>query len=465
LYRFYIFLNSKTTAGENFTGHRYTGGLMAAEKMYYTMPDGTIKQVNPFTGTEVWTVPGRNALARLQAGTGKSEALETHTPEDYCDFCTGNMLKTPPEKERLIKSGDDYKVLQQVHAHELTATEPVFRRVANLFEIVTMDFWEKNYGYTISGPSLKWKDDYLSTRAGKEHVLAMIDAKLRAMDKTSKDINGLPETAKLSLANAFFAGGHELIIAGKHYAPDSKTTDGLFSVGSMTQEEHYQYMKFTIRAMQDIYEKNRYVRYISIFQNWLHAAGANIEHLHKQLVAVDEWGLSVEKEVTLLLQNENIYNEKVVNFSCYHNLVFAENDHAIALSDIGHRYPTLAVYSKSKNGRPYEHSDEEIRGFSDLVYACHLAAGSHTGSNEEWYYAPRDALAVMPWHILIKWRTHTHSGFEGGTRIYINPFPPHRIRDMVLTKLIDYRDKGLVGGFKLGDECPLKPNCLMYNRS
>ena len=23
------------------------------------MPDGTVKQINPFTGTEVWTVPGR----------------------------------------------------------------------------------------------------------------------------------------------------------------------------------------------------------------------------------------------------------------------------------------------------------------------------------------------------------------------------------------------------------------------
>ena len=24
-----------------------------------TMADGTIKQINPFSGTEVWTVPGR----------------------------------------------------------------------------------------------------------------------------------------------------------------------------------------------------------------------------------------------------------------------------------------------------------------------------------------------------------------------------------------------------------------------
>ncbi|WP_425595304.1 DUF4921 family protein, partial [Pseudophaeobacter arcticus] len=25
------------------------------------MPDGTVKQINPFTGNEVWAVPGRSA--------------------------------------------------------------------------------------------------------------------------------------------------------------------------------------------------------------------------------------------------------------------------------------------------------------------------------------------------------------------------------------------------------------------
>ncbi len=30
--------------------------------MYYTiMPDGTVKQLNPFTGTEVWAVAGRRS--------------------------------------------------------------------------------------------------------------------------------------------------------------------------------------------------------------------------------------------------------------------------------------------------------------------------------------------------------------------------------------------------------------------
>ena len=34
---------------------------MLYSNFYNTMPDGTIKQINPFTKTEVWSVPGRGS--------------------------------------------------------------------------------------------------------------------------------------------------------------------------------------------------------------------------------------------------------------------------------------------------------------------------------------------------------------------------------------------------------------------
>ena len=66
-------------------------------------------------------------------------------------------------------------------------------------------------------------------------------------------------------------------------------------------------------------------------------AGASPDHLPKQLVALDEWGVSVEREISLVRQNPNIYNELVVNFSGHSNFVIAENDYAVALAEIGHR--------------------------------------------------------------------------------------------------------------------------------
>ena len=84
----------------------------------------------------------------------------------------------------------------------------------------------------------------------------------------------------------------------------------------------------------------------------------------------------------------------------------------------------MEVFSKSYFSRPYEHSDEEIQGMSDLVHACHAASGAEISCNEEWYYTPVDAVYQMPWHVLIKWRVNTAAGFEGGTSIYINPIAP-----------------------------------------
>jgi galactose-1-phosphate uridylyltransferase len=232
----------------------------------------------------------------------------------------------------------------------------------------------------------------------------------------------------------------------------------------MSDDEHYWFMLFTIDALVDIYQHNPYIRYVTIFQNWLQPAGASLDHLHKQLVGLDEWGTSIQAEVDIAREYPNIYNEAIINFSVQNNLVFAENDHAIALAELGHRFPSLAIYSKSKNARPEEHTPEELKGFSDLVHACHAAMGSQIPCNEEWYYSPRDAVDVMPWHILIKWRTVNQAGFEGGTKIYINPLSPVALRDIVVPKLYELRHKGKIKNLRIATECVLKENPLLYCR-
>src|SRR5204862_4982448 len=142
---------------------------------------------------------------------------------------------------------------------------------------------------------------------------------------------------------AFFGGGHELIIAAPHFARDGHDARQLFSSGEMTREEHFQYFKFTIDAMSDIFASNRYIRYISIFQNWLSPAGASFDHLHKQLVGLDDWGASIRHQIEMIRQDRNIYNQNAANLAAMHNLIFAENEHAIAFAGIGHRHPTIEI--------------------------------------------------------------------------------------------------------------------------
>ena len=112
--------------------------------------------------------------------------------------------------------------------------------------------------------------------------------------------------------------------------------------------------------------------------------GASFDHLHKQLVAIDERGAANEMEIRVVRANPNIYNDEAVNFAAQRNLVFAENDHAIAFAGFGHRYPTVEVYSKSEHCEPWDHTPEELRGMSDMIHAIHAATGTAIPSNEEW---------------------------------------------------------------------------------
>jgi len=431
--------------------------------MYNKLPDGSIKQINPFTGTEVWYVPGRGFRPPNKHNNTTQELLKKHSPEDYCHFCEAEYLNTPPEKARLIKENGDWKKVEHTPASKLSNTTAEFRRIPNLFEIVSYDYWVKNYNYKMPEYIKKWRDTYLSEKEGRDHILRVLDLKLRRSNTKKADMDSLTEEQKLRMADAFFAGAHELIIGRRHYTDNAKFDNELCSAGELTQEEHFQYTKFTVETMQDILRANRYVRYISIFQNWLAPAGASFDHLHKQLVGLDEWGVSIEREISLIRKNKNLYNEFGINFSEQKNLVIAENDYAIAVAEIGHRFPTIAIYSKSVNIRPFEHTPDEIRGISDIVHACHSAMTSQITCNEEWYYSPIDSVSYMPWHILIKWRTNNPAGFEGNTKIYINPVAPEELRDTMVQRLFAARDNNLISkSIKIAEECVMRPNKLEY---
>ena len=429
---------------------------------YFKMPDGTIKQRNPFTGTEVWSVPGRGNKPISNVIPKSANEIDRSNEGKYCNFCCNNYLATPPEKARLVRENDEYVFYQGLTAEDVCASIAEFRRIPNLFEIVTFDYWAKNHSHKLDGETLTRKNEYLSTTKGIDHVVNVINFKLRASGHTKKQLKSISLEEKVKMADAFFGGGHELIVARHHYKPGAKYDVELYASGEMTPEEHYRYFQFTIEAMKDIIANNRYVRYISVFQNWLASAGASFDHLHKQLVAIDEWGVALERELVQYRNNRNCYNQLATNYHGYHNLVFAENNYAIAFAEIGRRYPTIAIYSKSERAMPQDHTPEELRGVSDIVHACHAAMGSQIPCNEEWYYSPVDATENIPWHILIHWRTSNPAGFEGGTRIYVNPVSPENLRDKMVPRLFELREQKKIEAFPIAHECPCKPNSLRY---
>ncbi|WP_099298907.1 DUF4921 family protein [Corynebacterium dentalis] len=432
-----------------------------------TLPDGTIKQVNPFTGMEVWTVPGR---ANRPLSVHTVEAKEITDRDSTCAFGNDRKWDTPPEKARLVLDEDEKpRILRGVKTSQLEDTNPLFRRVANLFEILTYEYWALNYGHTITAAAAKHKVDYLSEEEGQQHVEQILRVKMEAAGHSPEEIDELfSEERRMQTlqekSDSLFAGGHDVIIARDHYVPGATTTDQLASSGTLSWQDHRHFIAFTVDGMDQLYRSNRYARYVAVFQNWLAPAGASFDHLHKQLVAIDEHGLQNEVEIAQVRRNANMYNEWAVDYASRFNLVFAENDHAIAFAGFGHRFPTLEVFSKSATTEPWLMSDEERDGVADLVHACHIAAGPDVPCNEEWLHRPLDVDVPMPWRIVIKWRVSTMAGFEGGTKIYINTISPGNLKDRVLPALIEAREQGrLAPGIRLGDECKFAPNQLKYN--
>ena len=429
-----------------------------------TMADGTVKQVGPLTGTEVWTVPGRGnrplGLQRPEPRPIDETAHGTH-----CAFCERRYLETPPEKARVVRSGDEWETLMGLPAEKLFTTTAEFRCVPNLFEILSFDYWRANYGFELPESAARHQRAYLASPEGLEHVLRVAETKLRASGRGAGQVAAMTREQRLEAASGFFGGGHDVIIARRHFVDGAVDDTQLAGSGTLTPEEHEKFIAFTIDSVRRSYENNRYARYVTVFQNWLKPAGASFDHLHKQLVAIDERGVQHEVALARLRQDPNLFNEVGPNYAGYHNLIVAENDHAVAFAGFGHRYPTLEIYSCSEFSDPWEQTAEEVRGMSDLIHAMHAATGVDVACNEEWHYRPIDVALPMPWRVMLKWRVSTLAGFEGATKIYLNTISPVMLRDKVVERLLALREEGrLAPGLRIATEARCHPNPLHYSR-
>lgn len=405
------------------------------------LPDGTVKQVNPFSGTEVWTVPGRGNRP-LPSAMGEVRSLSEHEVRHRCAFCEGRYLETTPERTRWVGASE----FEGLTAQEVVAAPADFRRIPNLFEILSYDYWNLNHGYDGGRPAADREAHYLSTELGRDHVRQMVRTRLKAKGFESIELSDEIVRAE---SRGFFAGCHDVIVARRHYVDGAARTDQLASSGTLTPDEHAAFVEATIATARKLYDDNQHIAYVSVFQNWLAPAGASFEHLHKQLVGLDRLGRRMRRELAKLRNDPDRYHRLGPELAREHGLVIAENEHAIAFAGIGHRYPGIDVFTRA-TGVPWELDPAAIRGWSDLLHACHAATGTHVPCNEEWHHSPPASDAPpSPLRAVIKWRINNPAGFEGGTGIFVNTIDPWTVRDRVFGRLHELRATGVLGDVQL----------------
>ena len=144
------------------------------------LPDGTVKQISPLTGTVVWTIPGRAHRPFDRVSLDRRPVDPTATGR-LCAFCSDRCLETAPEKSRLVALPDGGStILTGVTPEHIADTVPEFRRLPNLFEILTVDYWRANHGYVFPPEIVERALAYTATAEGRAHVLAILRRRLGA---------------------------------------------------------------------------------------------------------------------------------------------------------------------------------------------------------------------------------------------------------------------------------------------
>lgn len=435
---------------------------MKRSKLVRIFRDGTVRHVNPLTGEEAWTVPGRDRRPGIPSPPAVgARSLAPREAEDLCNFCPARYRNTPPEKTRLVIRRGAYVERARLPASEVFREPAEFRRISNLFEIAAFSYWTERYGYTPPGDLLDWRDAYLADPEGYAHVRHVIGLKLRAEGRDEEAEGSLAPGTVRTLATPFFAGTHELIVARRHVREGARGPGDLCGPGDLERPAHARFLRFTVETARAIRSANPHVRYVYIFQNWRKPAGASFDHLHKQLVGTDRVGPALLRQVRRAAKGRRPYRS-FLQAAIQEGLVVARNAHAVVVADPGRPHPAVRIFSLCDAPAPHAMPPEALAGLSDAVHACHAAWERTVPSNEVWFYDPGDGWARLPLQVVIQWRMNTLAGFEAGSGIYVNPLAPHAVRDRVQARLFTLREAGWTAPLSIGEEARIEAQAMAY---
>lgn len=220
-------------------------------------------------------------------------------------------------------------------------------------------------------------------------------------------------------------GAHEVIIE----APDHAAT--LATIPERALED----VLWAYRdRMLDLKNDKRF-RYVLIFKNHGEAAGATVDHLHSQLIALPIVPRRVREEVD---NSWHYYDEKERCIFCdiirqemdTGERVVAENDHFITMTPYASRFPFEMWLLPKVHGSSYENNQSTMyaslaRMLKDALMRID-AVLDRPAYNFMIHTSPigEEINDHYHWHFEIIPKLTKVAGFEWGTGFYINPTPP-----------------------------------------
>ena len=91
----------------------------------------------------------------------------------------------------VIDDNGEPRILRGMKVSELDETVPLFRRVANLYEILTYNYWSVNYGHRMDATAARHMAEYLSERAGEDHIEQLLRKKLASAGRSAEEIDAM----------------------------------------------------------------------------------------------------------------------------------------------------------------------------------------------------------------------------------------------------------------------------------
>ena len=233
------------------------------------MADGTVKQTNPYSGTSVWTVPGR-ANRPLAPSGPPPEPIDASRAHAYCAFCPTAIWSLGCGCARPTGSGGMRCPPRR------SSPRPRMCGSCEPVPDLAYSYWQENYGMRLPpGSSTQricrhWAGAPapitapMRSRAGWPRVTG------RRSRRRPSSTGGMRSSARAttSFAAAQYVDGAEVTtdLAARARSPGGTLRVCPRDVGGGQGALRGQRLR---RARRDL-------------QNWLRPAGASFEHLHKQ---------------------------------------------------------------------------------------------------------------------------------------------------------------------------------------